>query len=168
MRFVLQIKLDKAKNILTIRDTGVGMTKEDLIKNLGTIAKSGTSCKHPAFPKFIERISILVDTCCLTRRRGVISDRHDDHALRMYVAAFVENLQKGGDLNLIGQFGVGFYSVYLVADYVEVISKHNDDKQYVFLAFFAICHRGISPTFTSLIFWMDDDTRNLFLAAIYL
>ncbi|CAG0922673.1 unnamed protein product [Notodromas monacha] len=89
----IRIKADKDNHLLHIIDTGVGMTKQDLMNNLGTIAKSGTA----------EFISKITDT----------ETKSDD----------------AGDL--IGQFGVGFYSAFLVADTVIVTTKHNDDKQYI-------------------------------------
>lgn len=84
----IRVSFDKDAQTLTIRDTGVGMTKNELVNNLGTVARSGT-------------------------------------------AAFMEQMSSGGDLSLIGQFGVGFYSAYLVAERVRVVSKNVADDQWV-------------------------------------
>merc|ERR1719478_1765507 len=87
----IRFSADKKAGTITLADTGIGMTKDDLNNNLGTIAKSGTS-------------------------------------------SFLEKMSKEGDMNLIGQFGVGFYSVYLIADSVTVVTKNNDDDQMVWVS----------------------------------
>ncbi|GAU36293.1 hypothetical protein TSUD_255470 [Trifolium subterraneum] len=91
--FDIRIQADKDNGIITITDTGIGMTKQELVDCLGTIAQSGTA-------KFLK--------------------------------ALKDNKGAGGDNNLIGQFGVGFYSAFLVADRVVVSTKSpKSDKQYV-------------------------------------
>ena len=102
----IRVWFDESDKTLMIRDNGIGMTKNDLIQNLGTVAKSGTT-------RFLEAI-------------------------------------KGGNLNLIGQFGVGFYSTFLAASKVQVISKHNSDRQWLW-----------ESTATSSFSVQPDDSVNL-------
>ena len=86
----IDLSLDKAAGTLTIKDNGIGMSREEVIENLGTIAKSGTK-------KFLESLT--------------------------------GEQQK--DAQLIGQFGVGFYSAFIVADKVTVLTKRADSDEAV-------------------------------------
>jgi heat shock protein beta len=86
----IRIEVNEEEKYIQFRDTGVGMTKNELIQNLGTVAKSGTTS---------------------------------------YLSALKE-----GKINLIGQFGVGFYSTFLVGRKIVVISKSNKDKQHIWVS----------------------------------
>ena len=86
----IRITCDSEANTLTIQDSGIGMTREDLVENLGTIARSGSK-------------------------------------------AFLQQLEEGGSpsassMNVIGRFGVGFYSVFMVADQVTVFSRRQGEE----------------------------------------
>ncbi|MFC2083824.1 molecular chaperone HtpG [Bacteroidota bacterium] len=84
----INVDFDDQENILTVKDTGIGMTQDELIANIGTIAKSGSS-------EFIKKLS---------------SDSEDAN-------------------NIIGKFGVGFYSVFMVAEKVEIVTKSYQEKE---------------------------------------
>lgn len=115
----IRISFNKQNRILIIEDTGIGMTKDELIKNLGTIAKSGTK-------------------------------------------SFLETLTSSDDITCIGQFGVGFYSSYLVADKVDVISKHNDDETFMWSSIAGGSFSVVKPDYelkrgTKLVLYLKED-----------
>lgn len=130
----IKIRADREKGILIISDSGIGMTKDDLITSLGTIAQSGTA---------------------------------------NFLTALKENKGAIGDSNLIGQFGVGFYSAFLVADKVAVSSKSpNSDKQYrweaesdssTFVVREETDPEYVLPRGTSVILHLKEDSRTEFL-----
>lgn len=97
--FSIDISYDKEKRTITIKDNGVGMNKEDLINDLGTIARSGSK-------DFVNKFS--------NAKKELDKEKK-------------ENNQE--DLNIIGQFGVGFYSAFMVAKNITVLTKKYDSNE---------------------------------------
>lgn len=127
--FRITVAADPDARTLTIRDNGIGMNREDMIENLGTIARSGTGA---------------------------------------FLSELTGDAKK--DLNLIGQFGVGFYSVFMVADKVEVLSrKAGEDKAWVWesdgLGSFQIRETDRTARGTEIVINLKDDAREEFLDA---
>lgn len=115
------VKPDKEKRTITITDNGIGMTKEELEDNLGTIAKSGSEL-------------------------------------------FKENNEKSKDISIIGQFGVGFYSSFMVSSKVEVISKSiTSDESYIWTSTgadgYSIEKSNKKDNGTEIILYLKDNTE---------
>ena len=122
--YEIWIEKDKENRTLTIKDNGIGMSKEDIINNLGTIAHSGSK-------DFVSKI---------------------------------KEAKEKNDLDIIGQFGVGFYSAFMVADEVEVYTKTLNDKGYVFKSNgetnYTIDECDIEDTGTKIVLHLRKDTED--------
>ena len=122
--YEIWIEKDKENRTLTIKDNGIGMSKEDIINNLGTIAHSGSK-------DFVSKI---------------------------------KEAKEKNDLDIIGQFGVGFYSAFMVADEVEVYTKTLNDNGYVFKSNgetnYTIDECDIEDTGTKIVLHLRKDTED--------
>ena len=122
--YEIWIEKDKENRTLTIKDNGIGMSKEDIINNLGTIAHSGSK-------DFVSKI---------------------------------KEAKEKNDLDIIGQFGVGFYSAFMVADEVEVYTKTLNDKGYVFKSNgetnYTIDECDVEDTGTKIVLHLRKDTED--------
>ena len=122
--YEIWIEKDKGNRTLTIKDNGIGMSKEDIINNLGTIAHSGSK-------DFVSKI---------------------------------KEAKEKNDLDIIGQFGVGFYSAFMVADEVEVYTKTLNDKGYVFKSNgetnYTIDECDVEDTGTKIVLHLRKDTED--------